>query len=88
MAQLTPLPLTVSYFSKIQIGITFLVLAHPDNPRQNPEGRKTGVCVLCVSVCAVSLEANCYACQMHIILVAIGFSVLNGMTFRTVVTVF
>ena len=29
MAQLTPLPLTVSCFSKIQIGFTFLVPAHP-----------------------------------------------------------
>ena len=29
VAQLTPLPLTVSCFSKIQIGFTFLVLAHP-----------------------------------------------------------
>jgi len=28
MAQLIPLPLTVSCFSKIQIGFTFLVLAH------------------------------------------------------------
>jgi len=28
MAQLMPLPLTVSYFSKIQIGFTFLVPAH------------------------------------------------------------
>jgi len=28
MAQLMPLPLTVSCFSKIQIGFTFLVLAH------------------------------------------------------------
>jgi len=27
-AQLMPLPLTVSCFSKIQIGFTFLVLAH------------------------------------------------------------
>ena len=32
MAQLMPLPLTVSCFSEIQIGITFLVLAHPDSP--------------------------------------------------------
>ena len=31
MAQLMPLPLTVSCFSKIQIGFTFLVLAHPDS---------------------------------------------------------
>jgi len=29
MAHLMPLPLTVSCFSKIQIGFTFLVLAHP-----------------------------------------------------------
>ena len=29
MAQLMPLPLTVSCFSKIQTGFTFLVLAHP-----------------------------------------------------------
>ena len=32
MAQLMPLPLTVSCFSKIQIGFTFLVLAYPDSP--------------------------------------------------------
>jgi len=29
MAQLMPLPLTVSCFSKFQIGFTFLVPAHP-----------------------------------------------------------
>jgi len=32
MAQLMPLPLTVSCFSKIQIDFTFLVLAHPGIP--------------------------------------------------------
>ena len=32
MAQLMPLPLTASCFSKIQIGFTFLVLAHPGSP--------------------------------------------------------
>ena len=32
MAQLMPLPLTVSCFSKIQIGFTFLVPAHPGCP--------------------------------------------------------
>jgi len=32
MAQLMPLPLTDSCFSKIQIGFTFLVPAHPDSP--------------------------------------------------------
>ena len=34
MAQLMPLPHTVSCFSKIQIGFTFLVLAHPGSPGQ------------------------------------------------------
>ena len=32
MAQLMPLPLTVSCFSKIQIGFTVLVPAHPGSP--------------------------------------------------------
>jgi len=39
MAQLMPLPLTVSCFSKIQIGFTFLVLAHPGSPRQRAAER-------------------------------------------------
>ena len=34
MAQLMPLPLTVSCLSKIQIGFTFLVPAHPGSPGQ------------------------------------------------------
>ena len=34
MAQLMSLPLTVSCFSKIQIGFTFLVPAHPGSPGQ------------------------------------------------------
>ena len=32
MAQLMPLPLTVSCFSEIQIGFTFMVPAHPGSP--------------------------------------------------------
>jgi len=46
MAQLMPLPLTVSCFSKIQIGFTFLVLAHLGSPDIGP----LNVCV-CVCVC-------------------------------------
>jgi len=42
MAQMMPLPLTVSCFSKIQIGFTFLVLAHPSSPGQRAIKR---VCV-------------------------------------------
>ena len=36
MAQLMPLPLTVSCFSQIEIGFTFLVLAHLGSPRKWP----------------------------------------------------
>jgi len=36
VAQLMPLPLTVSCFSKIQIGFTFLVPAHPGSPGKWP----------------------------------------------------
>jgi len=42
MAQLMPLPLTVSCFSKIQISFTFLVPAHPGSPGQTAVKR---VCV-------------------------------------------
>ena len=43
MTQLMPLPLNVSCCSKIQIGFTFLVLAHPGSPVQRAVKR---VCVL------------------------------------------
>jgi len=46
-AQLMPLPLTVSCFSKIQIGFTFLVPAHPGSPRQRAVKR---LCVLAVLI--------------------------------------
>ena len=42
MVQLMPLPLTVSCFSKIQIGFTFQVLADPGSPGQRAIKR---VCV-------------------------------------------
>jgi len=49
MAQLVPLALTVTCFSKIQIGFTFLVPAHPGSPGQRAVKR---VCLcLCVCVC-------------------------------------
>ena len=45
VAQLMPLPLTVSCFSKIQIGVTFLVPAHLDSPGKRAVKR------VCVCVC-------------------------------------
>jgi len=44
MAQLTPLPLTVSCFSKIQIGFTSLVPAHPGSPGKG-DVKRVCVCV-------------------------------------------
>ena len=46
-AQRIPPPLTVSCFSKIHIGFTFLVLAHPGSPGQRAVKR--------VCVCALTL---------------------------------
>jgi len=47
MAHLMPWPLTVSCFSKIQIGFTFLVLAQPGSPGQR------AVKWVCVCVCVL-----------------------------------
>ena len=53
MAQRMPLPLTVSCFSKIQFGFTFLVPAHLCSPGQRAVKR---VCVcVCVCVCVLML---------------------------------
>ena len=49
MAQLMPLPLTVSSFSKIQIGFTSLVPAHPGSSGQ------TAVKRVCVCVCVLKI---------------------------------
>jgi len=56
MAQLMPVPLTVCCFSKIQIGFTFLVPAHPGSPAQRAV---KWVCVrVCVSVTVVLSRAK------------------------------
>ena len=53
MAQQIPLPLTVSCFSKIQIGFTFLVPAHPGSPGQRAIKR------VCVCACVVRPLLSC-----------------------------
>ena len=58
MAHLMPLPLTVSCFSKIQIGFTFLVLALLGSP-----GKKA---VKCVFVCTMFLLFFCSLAQLEI----------------------
>ena len=54
IAQLMPLSLTVSCFSKIHIGFTVLVLAHPGSPGQRAAKR---VCV-CVCVCVLPVHSE------------------------------
>ena len=53
MAQLMPLPLTVSCFGKIQIGFTFLVPAHLGSPGKGP----LNGCV-CVCVCIQNIDLH------------------------------
>jgi len=50
MAQLMPVPLTVSCFSKIRISFTYLVPAHPGSPR------KRGVERVCLCVCHIPTD--------------------------------
>jgi len=49
MAQLMPLPLTVSCFSKIQIGFTFLVPAHLGSPGQRAV-KQMCVCIIIIII--------------------------------------
>jgi len=56
MAQLMPLPLTVFCFSKIQIGIAFLVPAYPGSPGKWTV--KTGVCIAPVNLLIESVIAS------------------------------
>ena len=57
MAQLMPLPLTVSCFSKIQIGFTFLVPAHLGSPG------KRAVKWVCLYVCVCKAHAALHTAQ-------------------------
>ena len=57
MAQLMPLPLTVSCYSKIQIGFTFLGPAHPGSPGQRAV-KRVCVCVLSLSKVVDKMASN------------------------------
>ena len=60
MAQLMPLPLTVSCFSKIQISFTFLVPAHPGSPGLRAVKR---VCVYSALTLLVGWQEGHPACR-------------------------
>ena len=72
MAQLMPLPLTVSCFSKIKIGFTFLVRAHLGNPGQRAV-KRVYVCVDPVVIANplgpkyTTLEKSCSVKCLHCI---------------------
>ena len=58
MAQLMPLPQTVSCFSKIQIGFTLLVPAHPGSPGKEPLNVRVCMCA-CVCACVRACVRAC-----------------------------
>ena len=62
IAQLMPLPLTVSCFSKIQIGFTFLIPAHLGSPGKRAV-KQEFVCVTCQIVACVALLYSLH--QVH-----------------------
>jgi len=83
MAQLMPLPLTVSCFSKIQIGFIFLVPTHLSS--LGKEAVKTGVCVrACVRAC---VRSSCRPTNSVKALKAhyLGLKVMNGKGIRCIV---
>jgi len=61
MAQLMPLPLTVSCFSKIQIGFAYLVPAHPGSPGQRAV-KRVCVCVFLVKNATVPVQQSLFLC--------------------------
>ena len=66
MVQLMPLPLTVSCFSKIQIGFTFLVPAYQGSPGERAVKRLC-VCVrACVCVCVCLLQCT-HSLYVHVV---------------------
>ena len=60
IVQLMPLPLTVSCFSKIQIGFTFLLLAYPGSPGQRAI-KRVCVCVLYAVLCRTVVHSDTHA---------------------------
>jgi len=66
-----PLLLTVSCFSKIQIGFTFLVLAHLGSPRKGPINGCVCVCVICALAKIFSMLYN-KGHQQHFSIIALS----------------
>ena len=99
MAQLMPLPPTVSCFSKIQIGFTFLVPAQPGSPGKRPLNRC--VCVILANIDRVpnffsllDFQVNCilfvenvYVSVIKIILLHLGLFSGDNKTVKKVAVI-
>ena len=59
MFQLMPLPLTISCFSKIQIGFAFLVPAHLGSPGKRAI-KRVCVCVCVLPVILTLIDIMCF----------------------------
>jgi len=70
MAQLMPLPLTVSCFSKIHIGFTSVVPAHLGSPGQRAV-KRVCVCAVCIISCFEPVFCHTLAILLQI---AFGYS--------------
>jgi len=78
MAQLMPLPLIFSCFSKIQIGFTFLVPAHPGSPGKGPLNGCVCVCVCVCSFVIVKKSSIYEACTVAFMKIVIIFPVASS----------
>ena len=76
MAQLRPLPLTVFCFSKIQIGFTFLVPAHPGSPGKGPLNGCVFVCVW-LNMLSCRLVTSCLRKLVRVCLAAISLTAFS-----------
>ena len=68
VVQLIPVPLTVSCSSKIEIGFTFLVTAHPGSPGQ----RAVKFVCVCVCVCVCVRACVCVCLIPHDVNIAMS----------------
>jgi len=73
IAQLMPLPLTVSCFSKMQIGFTFLVSAHPGSPGQRAVKRVCACVCVCVGVQSAAVVVAVVITVMTVIVVIVAW---------------
>ena len=71
-----PLPLTVSCFSKIQIGFTFLVQAYPGSLGKRPLNVCVCVCA-CVRACVRACVHACARARVCVCDVAVRFIALQ-----------